>query len=82
MISLIALIYIIITLIKTLVTGIDVPGYATSICITLFMGGIIEFSVGILGEYIGRIYMESKKRPIFLLKSTNIEKKENDSTEE
>ncbi len=82
LISLIALIYIIITLIKTLVTGIDVPGYATSICITLFMGGIIEFSVGILGEYIGRIYMESKKRPIFLLKSTNIEKKEHDSSEE
>ena len=50
------------------------PGYATNLCATLFLGGIIEFSVGILGEYVGRIYMESKKRPIYLTKSTNIEK--------
>lgn len=72
-ISLFAFIYIIITLVKTLITGIDVPGYATNLCVTLFLGGIIEFSVGILGEYIGRIYMESKRRPIYLTKSTNIE---------
>ncbi len=72
-ISLFAFVYIIITLVKTLITGIDVPGYATNLCATLFLGGIIEFSVGILGEYIGRIYMESKKRPIYLTKSTNIE---------
>lgn len=72
-ISLFAFIYIILTLVKTLVTGVDVPGYATNLCATLFLGGIIEFSVGILGEYIGRIYMESKKRPVYLLKSTNID---------
>lgn len=72
-ISLFAFVYIIITLVKTLITGVDVPGYATNLCATLFLGGIIEFSVGILGEYIGRIYMESKKRPIYLTKSTNIE---------
>lgn len=79
-ISFIAFIYIIITLIQTLIFGISVPGYTTTLCATLFMGGILEFSVGILGEYISRIYMESKNRPIFLLKSTNMEPNENDSS--
>ncbi len=71
-ISFVAFLYILITLIKTLIFGIDVPGYFTTLSSTLFMGGIIELSIGILGEYISRIYMESKKRPIFLVKDTNI----------
>lgn len=79
-ISSIALIYIVIILVQTLVYGIDAPGYASSMVITLFIGGIIELSIGILGEYISRIYMESKKRPIFILKQTNIKNtKEEDS---
>lgn len=77
-ISGLAFIYAMVVLFQTLIFGIDVPGYATTLIITLFLGGIIEFSVGILGEYIGRIYMESKKRPIYLTKSTNIDK-DNDS---
>lgn len=72
-ISAIAFIYIIITLIQTLCFGIQTPGYVSSICITLFLGGIIELSIGILGEYVSRIYMESKRRPIFLVKSTNMD---------
>lgn len=72
-ISGLAFIYAIIVLFQTLIFGIDVPGYATTLIITLFLGGIIEFSVGILGEYIGRIYMESKNRPIYLTKCTNID---------
>lgn len=71
-ISLFAFLYIIITIIQTLVTGIDVPGYVTTLSAVLFLGGIIELSIGILGEYIGHIYMESKNRPIFILKQTNI----------
>ncbi|MEF2919234.1 MAG: glycosyltransferase family 2 protein [Acutalibacteraceae bacterium] len=73
-ISGIAFIYIIVTLIKTLMWGIDVPGYVTTLCAVLFLGGIIELSIGILGEYISRIYMESKHRPIYLVKDTNIGK--------
>ena len=69
-----AVIYIIITLIKTLVKGVDVPGYATILVILLFMGGIILLSIGILGRYIGRIFMESKDRPVYLTDETNIEK--------
>lgn len=77
-ISSVAFIYIVITIIKTLITGIDVPGYVTTLSAVLFLGGIIELSVGILGEYIGHIYMEAKKRPIFIMKETNIKLKEKD----
>lgn len=73
MISVFAFLYIVVTIIQTLVTGIDVPGYVTTLSTVLFLGGIIELSVGILGEYIGHIYMESKNRPIFILKQTNID---------
>lgn len=71
-ISMFAFIYIVITLIQTCIFGIDVPGYVTTLCAVLFLGGIIELSVGILGEYIGHIYMETKSRPIYILKQTNI----------
>lgn len=71
-ISSFAFLYIIITLIQTLVFGIDVPGYVTTLCAVLFLGGIIELSVGILGEYIGHIYMEAKDRPIYILKESSM----------
>lgn len=67
----ISLIYIIITLIQTLFFGITTPGYVTTLCAVLFLGGITEMSIGILGEYIGRIYMESKDRPIYIIKHSN-----------
>lgn len=47
--------------------GNTVPGYTTSILITLMMSGITLFSLGILGEYIGKIYMETKKRPRYII---------------
>ena len=71
-ICMVAFIYIIVTLIKTLIFGIDVPGYATLLCAVLFLGGLIEFSLGILGEYISRIYIEAKHRPIYIVRQTNI----------
>lgn len=77
-ISLIAFVYIVITLIQTLIFGIAVPGYVTTLSAVLFLGGIIEFSVGILGEYISRIYMETKNRPIYILKQTNLEEERTD----
>lgn len=72
LISLFAFIYIVITLVQTCIFGIDVPGYVTTLCAVLFLGGIVELSVGILGEYIGHIYMESKSRPIYIAKQTNL----------
>lgn len=80
-IFLVSLIYIIITLIQTLFLGITTPGYVTTLCIVLFMGGITEMSIGILGEYIGRIYMEAKDRPIYIIKQTNIEDKDKNDKE-
>lgn len=77
-ISLLAFIYIIITLIQTLIFGIDVEGYVTTLCSVLFLGGIIELSVGILGEYIGRIYNETKHRPIYIADETNLDEDELD----
>lgn len=76
-ISICAFIYIIVTIIQTMAFGIDVPGYVTILSAVLFLGGIIEFSIGILGEYIGHIYIESKNRPIFIIKDTNIDLKGN-----
>ncbi len=72
-ISALAFIWIIITLIQTLIIGIAVPGYVTTLCAVLFMGGIIEMSVGVLGEYIGRIYIEAKDRPIYITAETNLD---------
>ena len=70
-----SLIYILITLIKTLVTGIDVPGYASLLCVVLFLGGVLELSIGIVGEYIAHIYLEAKDRPICIIRETDLEEK-------
>lgn len=62
-----AFIYGAIVVFKTLVTGIDVPGYASLLVVILFLGGIQLFFLGLLGEYIGRIYKEVKGRPIYIV---------------
>ena len=67
-----AFIYILITLTQTLLFGVDVPGYVTTLCAVLFLGGIIELSLGIVGEYIAHMYMEAKNRPIYILKQSNL----------
>lgn len=72
-ILMLSLVWIIITLIQTLIMGIDVPGYVTTLCAVLFLGGIVEMSVGIIGEYIGRIYIEAKDRPIYIASETNFD---------
>ncbi len=68
----IAIIYAIFVLIRTLVAGIDAPGYASTLIILLFLGGIIELSIGIVGEYIARIFTEIKHRPIYIAKESNL----------
>jgi glycosyltransferase involved in cell wall biosynthesis len=54
-------------ILKTIVTGIDVPGYASLMVVVLFLGGIQLFFMGLMGEYVGRIYMEVKDRPIYVV---------------
>lgn len=67
-ISLSALLYAIYIIIRTIFHGIDVPGYASILTAILFLGGIQLLGIGILGEYIGRIYYEAKQRPIYIVR--------------
>jgi glycosyltransferase involved in cell wall biosynthesis len=53
---------------RTLVWGIDVPGYASIFVAVLFLGGIQLVGIGMLGEYLGRTYLESKRRPAFVIR--------------
>ena len=54
---------------KTLIFGVDVPGYASIMVTQLFLGGTILFSIGLLGEYISRIFSEVKNRPIYIVEN-------------
>ncbi len=71
-ISFLTFIMIVITLVRKLAFGIDVSGYASLMITVLFLGGIIELSLGILGEYIANIYLEAKDRPIYIIQDSNI----------
>ena len=61
-------IYLIVVLLQKLIAGIDVPGYATTIILILFLGGMQLFCLGIIGEYVGRTFEQTKNRPIYLTK--------------
>lgn len=61
-----AFLYLIVVLIQKLIMGITIPGYATTICLILLIGGIQLFCLGIMGEYLARTYMETKRRPIYV----------------
>lgn len=63
-----SIIYALFISIRTLVYGVEVPGYASLIVIFLFISSLQILSVGVLGEYIGRIYMETKNRPIYVIR--------------
>lgn len=62
-----ALIYLVITFVNTLLFGIDVHGYPSLLITLLFLGGIIIFGLGVIGEYIGRIFDEIKQRPLYVI---------------
>ena len=64
--SLLSFIYLIVTVIQKLVFGIDVAGYASLLGVSLLLGGIQLLFLGVIGEYIARIYIETKERPIYI----------------
>ena len=66
--SLFATFYATFIIIRTWIFGIDLPGYASLLVVMLFFGSLQLMSLGIIGEYIGRIYFESKQRPLYIIK--------------
>lgn len=67
--ALVTLVYGLAIVARTLIYGVDVPGYASLLVAILFFGSLQLISVGILGEYLGRIYIESKGRPTYLIRA-------------
>lgn len=68
MVSSFAFLYAIFLLVRIMLVGRDVPGYASTIVTVLFLGGIQLISLGVIGEYLGRIYGEVKGRPLYLIR--------------
>lgn len=73
LICFVSFIFLIIILIKTLCFGDPVAGWPSIACIILMLGGIQLFCIGILGMYLAKTYLETKERPIYICKETNIE---------
>lgn len=71
---LISFIMIIVIIVKTLVFTDPVSGWPSLACIIFFVSGIQLFCLGIMGEYLSKTYLETKKRPIYIIKETNIKK--------
>lgn len=67
-IMILSIIYLVVIIIKKIVVGIAISGYPTIICLILIFGGLQMFLLGIIGEYLGRTYVELKKRPIYIIK--------------
>lgn len=72
---LVSLVFIIFIIIRTLIFGDPVSGWPSLVCIITLIGGIQIFCVGILGEYLSKVYLETKRRPIYIVKDTNIDNK-------
>lgn len=66
-----AFLYGLVLIVATLVGGRDVPGYASLMSTILFMGGVQLIGIGILGEYLGRTYLETKQRPVFVIRAVH-----------
>ncbi len=71
---LISFIMIIVIIVKTLTLGDPTSGWPSLVCIIFFVSGIQLFCLGIIGEYLAKTYLETKKRPIYIIKETNMEK--------
>lgn len=71
-----ALLYLIAVVLEKLITGIDIPGYATIIVLILLLGGIQLLCIGIIGEYVGKNFEQSKQRPVYIAKEVLTHKKD------
>lgn len=71
MISSISFMYAAYLIVRTLIFGVDVPGYASGMVVILFLGGVQLVTLGVIGEYVARIYQETKARPIYFVSETH-----------
>lgn len=69
--ALFAFVFGLYVVLRTLILGTDVPGYASLLVAVLFFGSVQLIGLGILGEYVGRMYMESKRRPAYLVRQSH-----------
>jgi polyisoprenyl-phosphate glycosyltransferase len=66
--ALLTFVYAVFIILRTLIHGVDIPGYASLLVAILFFGSLQLIGIGMLGEYMGRMYMETKQRPIYLVR--------------
>ena len=66
---------------RTLVNGDPTSGWPSMVCIVLFVGGLQLLCLGIIGKYIGKIFLETKKRPIYIVKESEKDSKNNQKAE-
>ncbi|HSW04684.1 MAG TPA: glycosyltransferase family 2 protein [Aquabacterium sp.] len=68
LVALVAFAYALFIIGRTLVLGSDLPGYASLITVVLFLGGVQLIGLGVIGEYLGRLYGEAKGRPVYIVR--------------
>ena len=69
-VALLSFLYALYIIVITIITGVDAPGYASLMTAVLFFGGLQLISLGVLGEYVGRILVETKQRPLYVVRET------------
>lgn len=74
-VSLLAFLYILVIVFKTIFFGEEITGYPSTMSVILFLGGIQMLSLGVIGEYLGRIFNETKNRPLYFVNDYNGERK-------
>lgn len=77
LVSIAGFIYMMYIIIKTIVSGVEVPGYASTMVVILFLGGIQLIFLGVIGEYLGRAFYETKQRPLYFIERYNETKETN-----
>ena len=67
----IAFLWMICIILKTIIWGEAVAGFPTLACLLLLIGGSIQLSLGVIGQYLAKTYLETRKRPIYIVQETN-----------
>ena len=71
-VSFVAFIYLVITVVQVIVFGSEADGWPSLMAVTLFLGGVQLLALGVIGEYVGRIFQETKGRPVYLVGESNV----------